>query len=161
MYSVLSTLALAAFFITSAAASERTDAMSVVNQWIDALNNGDMKSFVALCTEETSILDDIPPHEWQGPGACSRWWSDNDAFGKNNDITNVFVTLGKPLQLYVTGDRAYIVTRDELTYKMKGKPMKQTGSIHTFVLRKSNSGWRITGEAWADTASAKPVMTGS
>jgi ketosteroid isomerase-like protein len=161
MYRVLSTLALAAFLIASAAASERTDVMSVVHQWIDALDRGDMKSFVALCTEETSILDDIPPYEWRGPGACARWWSDNDAFGKNNDITDVFVTLGKPLQLYVTGDRAYVVTRDEFTYKLKGNPMKQTGSVHTFVLRKGGSGWRITGEAWADTSSATQVVKGS
>ena len=160
MYKVFSAFALAAFLITSAAASEKTDAMSVIRQWIDALNKGDAKSFVALCTGDTSILDDIPPHQWQGPGACGRWWSDNDDFGKKNDITDVFVTLGKPLQFSITGDRAYVVTRDDFTYNMKGKPMKQAGSIHTFVLRKGDSGWRILGEAWADTTSARPVTMG-
>lgn len=157
MYRVLSTLASAVFFFTSAMASESIDAMAVVRQWIDALNKGDMKSFVAICTEETSILDDMPPYQWNGPDACAKWWSTNDAFGKSNDITDAFVRLGNPLQLYVTGDRAYVVTRDDFTYKMKGKPMKQTGSMHTFVLRRGGSGWRIIGEAWADTASAMPI----
>ena len=78
-------------------------------------------------------------------------------FAKGNEITGAFVTLGKPLELYVTGDHAYVVTRDDLTYKVKGKLMKQTGSIHTVVLHKSSSGWRITGEVWASTASAAPA----
>jgi ketosteroid isomerase-like protein len=151
----------AALLVTSAAASEETDVMSVVHQWIDSFDKGDMKSFVALCSEQSSILDDFPPYEWQGPGACSKWWSDNDAFAKSNEITDGLVTLGKPLQFYVTGEHAYVVTRDDFTYKVKGKPTKQTGSIHTFVLQKSSSGWRIAGEAWASTALAAPVMTGS
>jgi ketosteroid isomerase-like protein len=157
MFRLFTKVALAAFLVTSAAASEKTDVMSVVHQWIDALDKGDMKSFVALCAEQSSILDDFPPYDWLGPAACSRWWSDYGAFGKSNEITDGFVTLGKPLELSVSGDHAYVVTRDEFTFKVKGKPMKQTGSIHTFVLQKSGSGWRITGEAWAATASATLV----
>jgi hypothetical protein len=76
-------------------------------------------------------------------------------FSKGNGITDAFVTLDKPLELYVTGDHAYVVTRDDFT--VKGKLMKQTGSIHTVVLHKSSSGWRITGEGWASTASAAPA----
>lgn len=161
MYRLFTTVALAVFFVTSAAASDRTDVMSVVHQWIEAFDKGEMKSFVSLCADQSSILDDFPPYEWQGPGACAKWWSDNDALGKTNEITDGFVTLGKPLELHVTGDHAYVVTRDDFTYKVKGKPMKQAGSIHTFVLQKTNSGWRITGEAWAATALAAPVKTGS
>jgi ketosteroid isomerase-like protein len=158
MRRLLSALALVTFLVTSAAGSEKDAVMSIVRQWIDALNKGDMESFAALCTEDATILDDFPPYQWQEPDACSHWSSDAS---KDTEITDLFVTLGKPLQIYVTSDHAYVVTRDSATFKMKGKPMKQTGSIHTFVLHKSSPGWRISGEAWADTAPATPRKRGS
>jgi ketosteroid isomerase-like protein len=155
MYRFLSAVA-AALMATSAAATDRADVMSVVHQWIDALDKGDMKTFVALCAEQSSILDDFPPYEWLGSNACSKWWGDFEALGKSEDITNGSVTLGTPLQFTVTADHAYLVTRDVFSYNLKGKPMKQTGAIHTIVLRKTDSGWRITGEAWASISLAKP-----
>ena len=55
MYRILAALAVAAFVVGQAAASEKTDVMAVVHQWIDATNKGGMKSFEALCTEQTVI----------------------------------------------------------------------------------------------------------
>jgi ketosteroid isomerase-like protein len=154
MHKTLTAVALMAFLVTSAAsASDKTDVMSVVHRWIDAMNRGDMKSFVALCADQASILDDFPPYQWQGPGACANWWND----AKSTEATDFAVTLGKPLQIYVDGDHAYVVTRDSATFKDKGKAMKQAGSIHAFALLKSGSGWRISSEAWADTVAATPI----
>ena len=31
-------------------------------------------------TEQTSIVDEFPPHEWHGPGACATWAKDFDAW---------------------------------------------------------------------------------
>ena len=157
MQRLLGALALTALLATSAAASDRDDVMSIVRQWIDALNKGDEASFVALCDERAAILDDFSPYAWPAPDACSHWWSD----ARNTEATDVFITLGKPLQLSITNDRAYLVTRDSIAFKENGKSMRQTGSIHTFVLHKGTSGWRISGEAWADTAAAIPVKPGS
>jgi hypothetical protein len=52
----------------TAAASEETDVMAAVFQWVDGFNKGDMKAAVAACAAETSIIDNIPPHEWHGAG---------------------------------------------------------------------------------------------
>ena len=54
-----------------AAASDKTDVMAVVKQWDDGFNTGDIKSAVVACADQTSIIDDIPPHEWHGTGGCS------------------------------------------------------------------------------------------
>ena len=64
------TFGVAAFLANKAAASDETDVMSVVHQWIDSFDKGDLKSFVSLCSEPSTILDDFPPYEWQGTGAC-------------------------------------------------------------------------------------------
>jgi len=35
------------------------------------------------------------------------------------------------------------------TFKQKGKPQSEAGSIMTLVLQKAPAGWRITGWSWA------------
>jgi hypothetical protein len=44
-----------------AAATDKTDVMSVIHQWVDGFNKGDMKSTAAACADQTSIIDDFPP----------------------------------------------------------------------------------------------------
>jgi len=161
MRKILIPIALAAFALSSAAAdaaSERDAVMSIIHQWIDAANRGDERTFVALCAEQATIFDDFSPYKWQAPDACSSWWRDAH---KDPDTTDFVLTVGRPLQIYMETDRAYVVTRDSITFKVKGEPMRQTGSIHTFVLEKSSAGWRITGKAWADTAPAAPIKARS
>jgi hypothetical protein len=43
---------------------------------------------------------------------------------------------------------------------MKGKPMKQSGSLVTVALQKGASGWRMTGWAWSDGVRTE-VKTGT
>ena len=92
-----------------AAAADKADVISVVHQFLDGFNKGDAKSTVAPCAEQTSIIDDFPSHEWHGAGACSKWFSDFQAFVKASAITDPAVTVGKPWHVDVTADLAYVV----------------------------------------------------
>ena len=103
----------------------------------------------ASCAEQASILDEFPPHEWHGAGACAKWASDYDADAKKNGITEGVVTLSTPTHVEVTGDRAYMVVPADYSFKMKGKAVSEVGSIVRFALQKSPGRWRITGWAWA------------
>ena len=143
---ILATTVLTAATIT---ASEQTDVMATINQGIEAFNKGDSKSLIALCADEMCIIDEFPPHEWHGPGTCSKWLADYDADAKKNEITDGAVTIAKPRHVDITGDRAYVVVPADYTYKQHGKPMKETNSIWTFTLAKVQGNWRITGWAWA------------
>jgi hypothetical protein len=160
MHKIFLALAVAVLASGPVAASEKTDVMAVLHQWVDGFNKADMKSSVATCADQTSIIDDIPPHEWHGAGGCSKWWDDFNAFTKANEITNGNVTLGKPRHIDITADRAYIVVPANFTYNMKGKPMKQSGSIVTIAMQKGASGWRMTGWAWGSAIDVA-VKTGS
>lgn len=150
MPKILMALVLAALAAGPAAGSEKTDVMAAVHQFADAFNKGDMKSLLTNCADMTSIIDDLPPHEWHGAGACSKWLSDFDAFGKANEITAGVVTLGKPRHIDITGEHAYVVVPASYTFTMKGKPMKQSGSIITVALQKASSGWHMSAWAWSD-----------
>jgi ketosteroid isomerase-like protein len=132
-----------------AAASDQTDAMATVRQFIDGFNKGDVKSAVAACASPVSIVDDFPPYAWQGPTACADWAADFEATAKNEGITDPVVTLQKPRLVDVVGDRAYVVVPASYDYKAKGKKVKESGATFTVALQKLPAGWRITGWAWS------------
>ncbi len=130
-------------------AAEKAAVMVPVRQFADAFNKGDTKTAAAACADQTSILDEFPPHEWHGAGACLQWMNDYDADARKNGITDGFVTLGTPRHLDISADRAYVVIPSDYAFKLKGKAVKETGSMFTVALHKGAAGWRITGWAWA------------
>ena len=148
MQKIFVVAAVAVLVAGPAGANEKTDVMVPVHQFVDGFNKGDIKSALAACAEQTSIIDEFPPHEWHGAGACSTWANDYDADAKKNGITDGIVTLGNPRHVNITGDRAYVVVPANFTYKQKGKPAKETGSMLTISLQKAAAGWRMTGWAW-------------
>jgi hypothetical protein len=149
MQKVIFVLAVAALAAGSAAGSEKTDVLVPVHQFVDGFNKGDTKTAAAACADQTSIIDEFPPHEWHGAGSCSKWMEDYDADARKNGITDGIVTLGNPRHVDVSSDRAYVVYPADYVFKRKGTPVKETGSTFTFALGKAAGGWRITGWAWA------------
>ena len=120
MSRVMTALAVSLLIAAPAFASDRSDILSVLNQWNDA----DEAKAVAACADEASVIDDVPPFEWHGPGACSRWQKDYDAYLEKEGMTDATGTVGKPRQLIITGDRAYAVVPTTFAYTKKGKPAK-------------------------------------
>ena len=99
--------------------------MATVHQFIDGFNKGDVKTAVAACADQASVIDEFPPYEWHGAGACAQWAADFDADAKKNGITPGAVTLGKTRHLDITGDRAYVVVPTEYAFKQKGKAVRR------------------------------------
>jgi hypothetical protein len=148
MNKILVAVAVAVLAAGPVAASDKTDVMVPINQFTDGFNKGDTKSALAACADQTSIIDEFPPHEWHGAGACAKWLDDFVADTKKNAITDGKVKLGKPLHIDITGDRAYVVVPASFAFKMKGKAMKEPASMLTIALQKGASGWLMTGWAW-------------
>jgi ketosteroid isomerase-like protein len=149
MHKIFIALVVAVLAAAPAAATDKSDVMSVIHQWVDAFNKGDAKSVTAACADQTSIIDDFPPHEWHGTGACAKWFSDFQAFAKASEMTEVVATVGKPAHVDITADVAYVVAPTTVSFTQKEKPVKDLGTI-TLSLKKGAAGWRMTGWAWAD-----------
>ena len=62
-----------------AAASDEAEIMVPLHQFLDGFSKDEVKSALEACAQETSIIDDFPPYEWHGAGACARWAKDADA----------------------------------------------------------------------------------
>ena len=130
-------------------ASQETDVMEPVRQFINGFNKSDIKMAQAACADGIFIIDDFPPHAWDGSGAISKWLHDLDSFEKKHGTSDAFVTLGKPRHVDVTDTHAYVVVPTNLSYKKKGQLVKEAG-LMTLVLHKGAGGWRIAAWSWAD-----------
>jgi ketosteroid isomerase-like protein len=153
MKSTLAVLALALMTQAPSVAAQQTAeqkaALAVVNQFIDGFNKGDVPAALATCAEQTSIIDEIPPFEWSGAGACGKWAADYDADAKKKGITAGAVTMGTPRHNVISGDRAYLVIPTSYDVTQNGKPVKQTGAVMAVTLRKGAAGWKITAWSWS------------
>ena len=149
MHRLLIAGVIAMFAAGPAVATEQTDVMVPVRQFVDGFNKGDVTLALASCAEQTSIIDEFPPHEWHGAGACAKWASDYEANAKKEGITDGVVTLGKPRHVDVSGDHAYVVVPAGYTFKQKGKAERDTNAMMALSLQKVAAGWRITGWSWA------------
>jgi hypothetical protein len=92
---------------TPAAASDKTDAMMPIHQFIDNLDKGDMKAASAAYAPQAGILDEFPPHAWQGATAFADWGRDFGTFSQKAGDTEPFVKLGKPRHIDITDARIW------------------------------------------------------
>lgn len=148
MHTLSVSLAVAMLAAAPALATEKTDVLLPVYQFVDSFNKGDTTTAAAACAEQTSIIDEFPPYAWHGRGACATWMSDYDADAKKNEISEGMVALNKPRHVDIDGDRAYVVVPASYAFTKKGSPVKETLSTLTVALENGEKGWRITAWAW-------------
>jgi ketosteroid isomerase-like protein len=129
--------------------ADTTDPIAAVRHYIDCFNKGDVVAMAATCDVPMSILDGMPPHVWHGPAASQDWYRDVLITGEREGASNYFVGLSEPWHVNVTGDRAYVVVPATMSFTVRGKRVKQSGSVFTVALRKLAAGWRLTAWAWA------------
>jgi hypothetical protein len=127
----------------------QAEVLKPAHEFMDTFNRGDTKGAVAACADAIAIVDEFAPFVWHGSGACATWMKDYDADAARRDITDGVVTLGAPLHVDVDGDRAYVVIPSTYAFKLKGKGIRETGSLFTFAMFKGPKGWRIVGWSWA------------
>ena len=141
-------LILCTMLATAAGGAEGPEPIAAVRQFIDSFNKGDVKAAEATHAADVTIIDEVPPYHWQGPGAFKSWLADLTKHDAANGVTNGNMKLGSPVREEVSGDRAYVVMATEYTFKQKGVTMREPSQT-TFVLKKDGNGWRITGWTFA------------
>jgi hypothetical protein len=63
------------------AATPEAELLSPIHHFIDSFNNGDSAAAEAAnLSTGVTIIDEVPPHLWQGPGAFKAWaWTGSNA----------------------------------------------------------------------------------
>jgi len=127
---------------------DRAEVVAVVQRITDAFNKGDITTLKSLCTDDLSVVDDMPPFAWSGPGAMDVWLGDVEKDAQLNKDTGAVTTLGSPSFVRVEGSRAYAVFPDQFSYVRDGRRTRELATL-TVVLTKSNVGWRASSVAYA------------
>lgn len=121
---------------------------ATIKKFVDDFNKGDIKGAQSTQADDVAILDEFPPHAWNGAGSFDRWLADLQKDAKAHEQTDQKLTLDKTIRSQVDGDTAYVVMAGTFVFKEKGKPMKESGRM-TLALKKDGDGWKIASWAWA------------
>jgi hypothetical protein len=130
------------------AATPDTSPVGIVHQFIDAFDKGDIAAAKATHLPDVSIVDEMAPHAWHGPGAFDAWLTALGDTAKATGQTDEGVTLGDTIRSQIDGDSAYVVMAATFNYKLKGTPTTEPAQM-VFALRNGPAGWKISGWAWS------------
>ncbi len=127
--------------------STETGPMVAVRQFVEGFNKDDVHLIQAVCADETSIIDDFPPHEWTGRGATTRWYREMARMASEYRMSDWSVSLNEPRHVIASDGHAYVVVPIDVRWLQDGTPAERTGSM-TVALREAAEGWRISACAW-------------
>jgi len=145
---IISLVCLAALSTATAAGAANAQLQAPINQFLDSFNKGDVKGAAAAnLATGVSIIDEFPPHFWQGPKAFASWVDDLTKNDKAAGITEEKVTLGAVTREVLSGDTAYVVTAATYSFKQKGVAMTEPAQM-TFALKKAGDAWKISAWTW-------------
>lgn len=134
----------------TAAPAAAVSPLGPFDQFVDALNKGDMKTAAATYTASPAIIDEFPSHYWHGPGALSAWVADYGAFSQANGQTEGRMKTEAPTYSVVGETSAYYVIPAHYIYKDHGKPAVEDGTF-AVVTTREKAGWKIASWSWAGT----------
>jgi hypothetical protein len=110
-----------------------------------------VKEFVASLTQrrtadvlvDVSLVDEVPPREWSGPGAFEAWTTSLRLAGGTAESRVALHGSSR-----TDRDMAYVIAPVLYSYQRRGAVVIQPATM-AISLRREGAGWRITGWAWA------------
>ena len=154
-FALFGTIVLLSISATAGAAAPDPQVVAPIRQFIDSFNKGDTKAAAATHTPSgVTIIDEIAPFVWAGPGAFDAWSKALAAFDQKEGNSDGAVALGEPTSVYVSGDRGYVVAPVIYTFKTKDVAMRETAQI-VVALQKGTGGWKIASWTWVATTPRK------
>jgi hypothetical protein len=103
--------------------------MSTIHRFIDASSRGDDVAVEALQTSHVSIIDEVPPHDWRGPGAYRVWAADAHRQDVAEDVHDGILSLGRVVREESDGKTAYVVVHALYRYKTHGVLTDEPGEM--------------------------------
>jgi ketosteroid isomerase-like protein len=141
---LVSAAAVAVLLASSPAFSANDEVLAPIKAFVAAIDKNDMATAAAQHVAAPSIVDEFPVHHWN---SLAGWGAD---FGKDaaaHGDTDARLDIVKVGRVLVEGDHAYAVVKTDFSFKRKGKPMVEHGTI-TYALDKTPDGWRIAAWTW-------------
>jgi ketosteroid isomerase-like protein len=132
----------------AAAPAAPVEAMATITRFTDAVNRGDMAGALSYLGPAPTVVDDLAPYRWQGPGAGGAWMAAMGANAQAKGMTAVNMRLGKASRIEVDGAGAYAVVPGVLSYTFKNGHAEHADGLLTFALQRAEGGWKIDALTW-------------
>ena len=123
--------------------------MAVISRMTEAVNRGDMPTAFAAFTPSPTIVEDLAPYRWQGPGTPQAWVEGMGANAQAHGITTINMKLSPPTRIDVTGDRAYAIVPGRLSYALKDGHSEHADGVITVLLQQVEADWKIDTLIWS------------
>ena len=136
--------AIALLAVSPALAADNEEVLAPIKAFVTGLAKNDMAAAAAAHVAAPAIVDEFPPHHWT---SFTDWGADFGKFAAANGDTEPRLDIVKVGRVLVEGDHAYAVVRTNFSFKRKGRPMMEHGTI-TYALDKTPEGWRIAAWTW-------------
>jgi hypothetical protein len=136
--------ALGLFAVSPALAAEQDDVLAPIKAFVAAIDKNDTATAAATLIAAPSITDEFPSYHWS---SFAGWGAD---FGKDaaaHGDTDANLAIVKVGRVLIDGEHAYAVVPTDFSFKRKGKPMIEHGTL-TYTLDKTAQGWRISSFTW-------------
>jgi len=135
----------------STAFAASADVEATIRQMMDGFNKGDIAAVKAAHVASPTIVDNVPPFLWSGPGAFDQWLADLTKAEASEGKSEGNVTFAPLVDKLIRGDRASVVARSIYTFKQKGHTRREDGYT-AFVLVKTGADWKVESWSWASPA---------
>ena len=144
-------IAFAALLVAPMASARDAGIAATIKTMMDGFNKGDIAAVKAIHIVDPTIVDNVAPFVWSGPGSFDKWLGDlgkaEAAAGKSDG--NVW--FGESVDEQISDGSAYVVTPCTYTYKQGGKTVREAGFV-AFVLVKVGMEWKVASWSWASPA---------
>lgn len=124
------------------------DPMAAIAGFTDAVNRNDMAGALTYLGPSPTIVDDLAPYRWQGPGAGGAWMAAMGANAQAKGMTTINMKLGKANRVEVEGTTGYAVVPGVLSYGFKDGHAERADGVLTFAVQRAGGGWRIDALTW-------------
>src|SRR5688500_18306448 len=111
--------------------------MDAIERFTEAVNRGDAAAALALLMPDASIVEDLAPFHWHGPGAGAAWLAGMSENAQRQGIDRIDMRLSRSTRVEVEGARAYAVVAGRLEYSFRQAPPLHAEGLLTFVLVKA------------------------
>ena len=137
------------------AATPQAEMLAPIHQFVDSFNRGDAAAAEAAnVSTGVVIIDNVPPHLFQGTDAFKTWAKALGSHDKNAGMTDQQVILGKVRQSESMADAGYVSIDAVYSYKQNGVAMREPARM-AVALRKVTGGWKIAAWAWTGSSPVK------
>ena len=151
---ILAGCALAGCAVAARAASGPPVALtSVVNSLVAATNTGSPTRVSSYFTSNATVVDEVAPYMWTGPGAGARWWQAVMAQSRAQHMQNMRASAQTIKYWNVTGNSAWVSVPLTVSSTMNGRPVREIG-IWVLTLTRSGGSWLVSSASWGTSAHA-------